>query len=266
MNIKVQSLSEWVDGLERTGRYSFTLEEVRLALSQEEVALKKALQRLCGKGRLVRAGRGFFVLVPLAYADTGCVPSEWFLADLMKYRGSPYYVGCLSAAALHGAAHQRPQELQVVVPHYLRDVVSPVLRIRFLRFAGMSAALTQPQRTQTGDIPISTPEWTAIDLIRFQKQYGSMDAAATVLTELAEVLDAKKLAAAASREPCNACLQRVGWLLDFIGCKKLTGPLTEVVRDRKPVYVPLNPSIKKRSGQRDATWAIIVNEKPEADL
>ena len=266
MNAKVQSLTEWVDGLERTGRFSFTLEEVRLALTQESPALKKALQRLCSKGRLVRAGRGFFVLVPLAYAAAGCVPSEWFLSDLMKFRGSPFYVGCLSAAALHGAAHQRPQELQVVVPHYLREVESPVLRIRFLRFAGMSAALTQPHRTQTGDIPVSTPEWTAIDLIRFQKHYGSMDAASTVLTEVAEVLDANKLAVAASREPCNACLQRLGWMLDFLGCQKLTGPLAEEVQGRKPVYVPLNPSIKQRRGQRDAKWAIIVNEKPEADL
>lgn len=266
MKTKVQSLGEWVDGLERIGRYSFTMEEVRLTMAQESPALKKALQRLCGRGRLVRVGRSFFVLVPLAYAAAGCVPSEWFLSDLMKYRGASYYLGCLSAAALHGSAHQRPQEIQVVVPHYLREVESSVLRIRFLRFAGMSAALTQPHRTQTGDIPVSTPEWTAIDLIRFQKHYGSMDAVATVLTEMAEVLDAKKLAVAARREPCNACLQRLGWMLDFLGCQKLTGPLAEEVQGRKPVYVPLNPSIKRRCGPRDVTWSIIVNEKPEADL
>lgn len=266
MNVKAQSLAGWVDGLEKVGRYSFALEEVRKALPQGTSALKKALQRLCRKGRLVRAGRGFFVLVPLAYATAGCVPSEWFVSDLMKYRGSPFYVGCLSAAVVHGAAHQRPQELQVVVSHYLRDVESPVLRIRFLRFAGLSKALTQPYRTQTGDIPVSTPEWTAIDLIRFHKHYGSMDASATVLTELAEKLDAKKLAVAASREPCTAYLQRLGWMLDFLGFQKLTGPLAEEMRGRNLVFVPLNASIKRRCGQRDANWAIIVNEKPEADL
>lgn len=266
MNEQGQSLGEWVDGLERSGRYSFTMEEARQALAQAAPALIKALQRLCGKGRLVRARRGFYVLVPLAYAAAGCVPAEWFLADLMKYLGSPYYVGCLSAAMLHGAAHQRPQELQVVVPEYLRGVDSPVLRIRFLRFSGMAAALTQPHRMQTGDIPVATPEWTAIDLIRFQKHYGSMDAAATVLTELAESLDADKLAAAARREPCNAVLQRLGWMLDSLGFQKLAAPLADEVRGRKTVYVPLNPSVKRRSGPRDAVWAIIVNEKPESEL
>jgi len=266
MNEQLQSLSEWVDGLERSGRYSFTVEEVRQALAREAPTLIKALQRLCRKHRLVRARRGFYVLVPLAYAAAGCVPAEWFLADLMKVLGSPYYVGCLSAAMRHGAAHQRPQELQVVVPDYLRGVDSPVLRIRFLRFSGMAAALTQPHRVQTGDIPVATPEWTAIDLIRFQKHYGSLDAAATVLTELAESLDADKLAAAARREPCNACLQRLGWMLTFLGFQKLTAPLAKEVQKRKPVYVPLNSSVKRRSGPRDAAWAIIVNEKPESEL
>ena len=207
---------------------------------------------MCGKGRLVRTRRGFYVLVPLAYAAAGCVPAEWFLSDLMKYLGSPFYVGCLSAAMMHGAAHQRPQELQVVVPEYLRGVDSPVLRIRFLRFSGMAVALTQPHRMQTGDIPVATPEWTAIDLIRFQKHYGSMDA--------------DKLAAATRREPCNAILQRLGWMLDSLGFQKLAAPLAGEVRGRKTVYVPLNPSVKRRSGPRDAAWAIIVNEKPESEL
>ncbi len=238
MNERIQSLGDWVDGLECSGRYTFTLDEVRKALALEASALGKALQRLCGKGRLVRARRGFYVLVPLAYTASGCVPAEWFLSDLMKYLGSTYYVGCLSAAMLHGAAHQRPQELQVVVPEYLRVVHTPVLRIRFLRFSGMAAALTQPHRMQTGDIPVATPEWTAIDLIRFQKHYGSLDAAATVLAELAESLNAEKLVVAARREPCNAVLQRLGWMLDFLGFQKLAVPLASEVRGRNTVYVP----------------------------
>ena len=255
-----------MDGLERVGRYAFPLEDVRQALALNATTLEKALQRLCGKGRLVRVRRGFYALVPLAYSAAGCVPAEWFLSDLMKHLGSPYYLGCLSAAVLHGAAHQHPQELQVVVPDHLRRVDTPVLRIRFLRFAGMAAALTQPHRTQTGDIPVSTAEWTAIDLMRFQSHYGSLDAAATVLTELAEVLDAEKIVAAASHEPCNAYLQRLGWMLDFLGRQALAAPLAAVVRGRKPVYVPLNPSLKRRNGKRDTRWMIMVNEEPESDL
>jgi hypothetical protein len=41
----------------------------------------------------------------------------------MKHMGRPYYVGLLPAAQLHGAAHHRPQEFQVVIP---KRTVRPV--------------------------------------------------------------------------------------------------------------------------------------------
>lgn len=260
------SLSDWVDGLEKSGRYSFTLDQARQGLSKKVETLEKALHRLHVKGRIHRVRKGFYVLVPLQYASVGVIPAEWFIADLMTFLGQPFYIGCLSAAERHGAAHQRPQEMQVVVPVHLRIVHTPVLRIRFLRFAGMAAAVTQPLRTYSGDIPLSSPEWTAIDLIRFQKHYGSMDAAATVLTELAESMDAKRLAASARREPCTALLQRLGWMLEFLKFEALTGPLyAEVVR-REAGFVALNSALKKHSGPRDARWKVLVNEVPESDL
>lgn len=266
MRGEFKGLSGWIDGLERAGRYSFTLDAARRELSHGKGAVTKGLQRLNAKGRIHRVRRGFYVLVPLEYASSGIIPTEWFLADLMAYIGHPFYLGCLSAAAVHGAAHQRPQETQVVVPEHVRMVRTPLLRVRFLRFAGMSAALTQDRRTQTGDIPVSTPEWTAIDLIRFHKHYGSMDAAATVLAELSEAMDADTLADAARREARNAYLQRLGWMLDHLGCDHLTHQLSKAVQARKPAYVPLNPSIEHRGGERNSRWSIIVNERPESDL
>ena len=266
MKTEQQNLGDWIDGLERTGRYSFTLDEVRQSRRMSAVALEKALQRQCAKGRLVRVRRSFYVLVPVAYSSAGCVPAEWFLSDLMTWLQIPYYVGCLSAAALHGAAHQRPQELQVVVPCQVRGIDIPVLRIRFLRFADMASARVSTHRTHTGDIPVSTPEWTAIDLIRFQKQYGSMDAATTVLTELSEMLDAGKLVDAAKHEKCTAYLQRLGWVLDFIGAQTLGNALANEVQARNPSYTALNSSIPLRKSPRNTRWRILENEKPEVDL
>ena len=265
MKTNPQNLGDWIDGLEKTGRYSFTLDEIRQNRPTSVAALEKALQRQCAKKRLVRVRRGFYVLVPLAYASVGCVPAEWFLPDLMEWLGIPYYVGCLSAAALHGSAHQRPQELQVVVPSQVRNVDTPVLRIRFLRFANMATARLSMHRTHTGDIPISTPEWTAIDLIRFQKQYGSMDAATTVLKELSEVLDVGKLIESAKHEKCTAYLQRLGWILDFVGANALGNVLVDTIQARSPSYTPLNPSIRSHKNSRNKRWRILENETPEVD-
>jgi len=263
MKRRPMSLSNWVDEIQRVGRYTFTRKEATRELNLCTNALDKSLQRATCQGRILRLRREFYVIVPLEYTVAGTVPTEWFIDDLMRFIGKPYYVGCLSAAALHGAAHQRAQEMQVVVPEHVRSVETRAVRIRFLQFAGMSQALTESRRTHTGDIPISTPEWTAIDLIRFQKHYGSMDAAATVLTE---PLDANKLAAAAGHERTSAYLQRLGWLLDFLGQERLTRSLHAVVVEQSPSYTPLNASLAKRTGRRDSRWRIVINEEPEADL
>lgn len=266
MKTESKSLADWVNQRQKSGLYAFTRSEVLQQLELRPGALAKALQRLSVAGRVACVRKGFYVIVPLEYQAIGSVPAEWFIDDLMSFIGQPYYVGCLSAAAIHGAAHQRPQEQQVVVPAHVRMVDKKAVRIRFLHFTEMDRAITQPWRTHTGDIPISTPEWTAIDLIRFQRHYGSMDAAATVLTELGEALDAQRLADAAHCEKCNAYLQRLGWMLDFVGFKDVTANLHSLLESRKPSFVALNASLKRRTGPGDRRWRVLINEMPESDL
>lgn len=261
-----KSLAKWVDERQKSGFYSFTRSEAGKQLGFGAAALSKALQRLSEAGRIVSVRPGFYIIVPLEYQVSGSIPTEWFIDDLMRFIGRAYYVGGLSAAAYHGAAHQRPQELQVVVPEHIRMVDKKSVRIRFLHFSDMDHAITELRRTHTGDIRVSSPEWTAIDLIRFQHHYGSMDAAATVLTELGEALDGKRLADAANRETCNAYLQRLGWMLDFCGFQDLTGDLYSIVDRRKPSFVPLNGSLKQRTGPGDRRWRVRINEMPESDL
>ncbi|MCK5802740.1 MAG: type IV toxin-antitoxin system AbiEi family antitoxin [Lentisphaeria bacterium] len=260
------SLEPWIDQLQKAGRYSFERADALRDLAISKPSLKKALQRASSRGRILPLRRDFYVIVPLEYGAVGAAPAEWFLDHLMTFLGSPYYVGGLSAAARHGAAHQRPQETQVAVANHLRNIDTHAVRIRFLRNAAMDHALTQPHRTQTGDIPVSTPEWTAIDLIRFQRQLGGMDAVATVLAELADALDPHQLVLAGERESTTAYLQRLGWILDFLGHEKITLPLHKCVLHRSPSFTPLNPSLKERNGDRDSHWRVIVNEEPEADL
>ena len=259
-------LTDWVNELQQEGRYAFTRDEARRKLAQSAGTLDQSLQRASAQGRILLLRRNFYVIVPLEYSSVGAPPTEWFLDDLMTFLDTSYYVGGLSAAAWHGAAHQRPQEMQIVVAESIRNVETRAVRIRFLRNASMKNALTETRRTQTGDVPVSTPEWTAFDLIRFQRRVGGMDAVATVLTELAEALDAEQLAAAADHEPTSAYLQRLGWMLNYLGHEQITASLHERVLRRCPSFTPLNSALKNRSGVRDSRWRVIVNEEPEADL
>ena len=73
----------------------------------------------------------------------------------MRFHDVPYYVGLLSAAALHGAAHQQPQEFQVVAGAILRPLTVGRVRIRFFFRREMAAAVTEKVKTSSGYIPVT---------------------------------------------------------------------------------------------------------------
>src|SRR3972149_1360927 len=102
--------SRFIEELLGQGRYTFTREEVARRLGTSPAAVSMSLHRLMKAKRLVLPRSGFYVIVDPQHRAAGTLPPEWFIDPLMKDMARPYYVGLLSAAQLHGAAHQRPQE------------------------------------------------------------------------------------------------------------------------------------------------------------
>lgn len=264
--MKSESIADYVDSLQSHGRYSFTKEEAARALSVSNVALTAALHRLSKKGRVLAVKRGFYVIVPLEYAVGGVVPAERFIDDLMKSMVLPYYVGLLTAAALHGAAHQQPQVFYVMVPKAQRPIEVSRLSIRFLKKAVLLATPVMAVKTATGFIRVSTPAATAIDLVAYQSRVGGMDRVATVLQELAEKLDADALVEAAKREKELPPIQRLGWLMEKLGLKEVANKLAEWIAQQGPIPTPLDPARPRKGYPRDARWNVIVNAEVEGEL
>ena len=77
-------------------------------------AFLDAAERLQRRGALVTPRRGFYVVVSPQFASWGAPPPAWYIDALMRYEDQAYYVGLLTAAALHGATHQAVMEFQVV--------------------------------------------------------------------------------------------------------------------------------------------------------
>ena len=178
------SVKEFVDGLQAEGRYCFTKKEVIKSLKLTPASLKFGLFRLCKKGRLRLIRRGFYVIVPLEYRSSGILPPLLFIHELMNFIGKPYYVGLLSAASLYGAAHQQPQELQVITKSPERTVLVERARIHFFMKSQIENTTLTQVKGDTGYIHVSTPEDTAFDLVRYSRQLGGLNQIATVLMEL----------------------------------------------------------------------------------
>ncbi|MHB8772653.1 MAG: type IV toxin-antitoxin system AbiEi family antitoxin domain-containing protein [Syntrophales bacterium] len=259
-------LPSWVDSRQEQGLYFFTREEAIQSLQFTEEAFKKAAARLAKKNRILRIRSGFFVIIPLEYRSSGILPAEWFIADLMAYLEQPYYVGLLSAAALHGAAHQQPQQFQVVTTAPQREVRKKGLAIRFLFKTNFKATPVTQIKVQTGHIFVSSPEATALDLIRYARSIGGLDRVMTVLQELGEAMDAAKLSDAIKADGSLVCGQRLGWLMEKSGYAALVKELAGFIADKNPPVTRLDPSLPGADSEKDARWRLLINTDVEGDL
>ena len=259
------SLEKWIDDLQAHGKYSFLRREALSGSGLSSEAVKKALQRIAARGHVAKAKDYFFVIVPLEYSNSGAPPASWFIHDLMAAMERAYYVGLLSAAGLHGASHQQPQEFQVITDRPIRPITIGRTKIRFFVSKFVDNAATMNVKTPTGAMRVSTPETTVVDLVRFSKVAGQLDNVATVISEMAPTLDSKKLIAAvrAIHDVPNA--QRLGYILDMVHARSLAKSLNGWVERQSAGPVPLRPSRSRRAGKEDRRWHVLVDEPLEIE-
>jgi predicted transcriptional regulator of viral defense system len=258
-------LSSFVEGLQASGRYTFRRTEAEAANSRSPVAVQASLRRLKQKGRIVSPRRGFYVIVPAEYRAAGAPPVSWFIHDLMGYLGQPYYVGLLSAAAIHGAAHQQPMVFQVITDRRTRPIHVGRGRIQFVVSAHVNEVPVTQVETETGTMRVSTPAATAFDLVRHAAQAGHLSNVATVLAELGESIDPDRLRAMArsSRVPD---VQRLGYLLDLVQLSALADRLAEVLATRSHRRVPLHPGLQDPGVDVEPRFRVAPNVTVEPDL
>src|SRR5690606_2408354 len=249
---------DYVEALATRGRHHFTSGEARETMGASAAATKLALNRLRQQGLLAMPARGFYVIVPPEYRSLGCLPAEQFIPALMVEKGLPYYAGLLSAAQYYGAAHHRPQAFQVFLRGNRRPLACGKVRVDFIARKRIHDVPVRKFNTPRGEIRVSSPEATAIDLAGYPRHAGGLDQVATVLAELAETMDGALLPEAAATAPLPWA-QRLGYLLDLVEAGFVTGPLKDYVQERARLYTPLVPGQVSTKAERNPDWRVIVN-------
>jgi len=258
------SAAAFLEDLQAKGRACFTTQEAADALGESMLAARAALRRLKARRRIADPYRGFHVIVPPEYRVLGCRPADQFVPDLMAHLGEPFYVALLSAAAYHGSAHQAPMTFQVMVPTARRAIVCGDVRVDFVARHDMSATPVVQRNTPMGVLRVASAEATALELVGYPERCGYLDNVATVLSELAERLDAGFLAQEARRAPV-AWVQRLGYLLARVGADDLAVGLEPVLAERTMFLVALAPWKSMVGAPRDARWSLAVNVDVEPD-
>ena len=256
--------ANYLVSLAARGRHHFTTEEAAAALGSSIPAVRAALRRLKSKGEIADPYRGFHVIVPPEYRRLGSLPADQFVPQLMERLGEPYYVALLSAAELHGAAHQRPQAFQVMVKRNRRAIVCGEVRVQFVARNDMGSTSVVEKKTPRGPLRVASPEATALELVGYADQSGGLDNVASVLAELVEAIDADRLVSECGRSPV-AWVQRLGHLLDLTEHRDLADQLAPLVACAKDV-APLVRAKSRSGAPRDERWKLAVNATVEPDL
>ena len=125
-------IDEYLDELRSKGRYAFTLDEPKERFNVSDKALNQNMYRVKLKKKIVQVRKGFYTLLPAEYSRQGIIPVNMFVDDMMKALGKKYYVGLISAAALHGAGHQQPMETFIITERpALRSIRNKKLKLNF---------------------------------------------------------------------------------------------------------------------------------------
>ena len=190
----------------------------------------------------------------------------------MKHLGHNYYIGLISAAALHGSSHQQPQSFTVITnSDNIKSKVSRNVDLRFFVKSRINNELLQRRNASYGEVMISDPLMTALDLILYENRIGGLERAATVIDELAEELSITSSNPSLWESFPIPVIQRLGYILEAVlGYPELGDAVHQRVRSMGNGFRKsfLNPRIKPSSAGEysfDPKWKIIVNTNLELD-
>ncbi len=250
------------------GRHFVTTDEIGELVGVSPASVRQSLRRPNAAKQIVAVTHGAWVAVPPEFRAAGAPPPAHFIDPLMRLLGHPYYVGFLSAAALHGASHQAAMAFQVATPAVLRDRSVGAGRLQFVRRADAAKRAVVERVVPTGRIRVSTPEVTVLDLVEAPNLGGGLSNVATVVAQLVEdgKVDSGALADQAHGYP-RAVAQRAGHLLDtmadHVGSSLNLDSLRQLVEHGDTVPLAVH---RKHAGDVDRRWRVLVNAEIEPDL
>jgi predicted transcriptional regulator of viral defense system len=259
----VPSIADLPDALISEGRYWVSSAEAAQLAGVSPKHVYPGLQRLRRRGAMFSPARGLYVVVPPEYRSWGVLPGELFIDAMMRALGRNYYVSLLSAAAMHGAAHQAPQLFQVMVDRHVADRDIGRVRLRFYANEYLEEMAVEERQVDTGRIRLATRETTLVDLVVHPDDAGGLNNVATVIAEIGD-LDVPALARLASLRS-RSVARRLGWLLERFREDLELEPLREVALAQDGHPTRLVRALPAR-GPIDPRWNLQVNSTVEPDL
>ncbi|MGA8353366.1 MAG: type IV toxin-antitoxin system AbiEi family antitoxin [Solirubrobacteraceae bacterium] len=257
------TITDLPDTLLSQGRYWISSAEAAGIAGIPVSHVYSGLARLRNRGAMFSPTRGFHVVVPPEYRAWRVLPGELFIDGMMRALKRDYYVSLLTAAAMHGAAHQAPQLFQVMVQRPLagRDIEG--IRLRFYLNEHLDQMSVEERQVHTGRLRLATRESTLVDLIAHPSAGGGLSNIATVMIEIGD-LDVDELARLAALRS-RSIARRLGWMLQQFRDDLALQPLRLAAEADNGYPTRLVRALPARGGI-DQAWGVQINAAVEPDL
>jgi hypothetical protein len=247
------------------GCVAFSLNDLIKESGLSSIAARNQLRRLPGKVIRVSPRQPFFLIISPEYREMGAPPAMWWLHEYFHWLGRPYYLALQSAAGAFGSNPQALQVTQVMIDRPCRAVKVGRLQIRFFVKRNILQTPTQQLSQAPAPLYISTPEATAFDLINYASRVGGIDHAAETIAPLLPKLRVRELKQVLNAENAPTIAQRLGFVLEAKGAKKLADAIYNWLPD-KLITIPLSPLKSKRRKFPVAEHWQVLNNSNELKL
>jgi predicted transcriptional regulator of viral defense system len=245
----------------KRGRKTFSFKELAVFKEGNVNSAKQYIKYYTGKSVIKNLSKGFYAVYSPTEKDSGVISPGDFIDQLMSYKRINYYTGLLSAASFFGATHYRPIVYQVVVNKQVHTPENILNGLSFHRKKCFPDNCIIKQKGNYGYINYSSPALTAYDLIKYEKESGTISNIIPVISELIQHLKSSDIKYLLKNDLEVTYIQRFGLILEKLGAFKLIKPLYEYSK-RAAVFTPLS-RLGNKTGNKNFKWKIIENVNTE---
>jgi len=241
----------------KNGRKTFSFKELAIFKGNNVNAAKQYIKYSVSKRIIKNLSEGFYAINSPSEKDSGIIPPDDFIDRLMHYKGINYYTGLLSASALYGAAHNRPLIYQVITEKQVHTPKKILGGINFHRKKYFPENCIVKQKGNYGYINYSSPALTAYDIIKYEKECGTISNIIPVISAMLSQIKISGIKILLKNDLEVAYIQRLGFIFEKLEATEIIKPLIELSR-KATAYIPLS-RLGNKSGKKNKKWKITEN-------
>jgi AbiEi antitoxin C-terminal domain len=251
-------LARVLEDRQARGKLVGALDELARDAGLSRLAARRQFERLAPKAVRLPGRPSLLLTVPPEDRPRGAPPVAAWLHDYMSRRAPHYYVGLLSAAALHGSSSQVPLATQVVVPHPLQAFELGRVRIEFIAKRRADRTPLVELAGIAAPMNVSTPAATLLDLVGFSRRVGGMARVLEIARGLKPKITARDLREALLAGVPTPVMQRTGHLLEQLECSSLAS-VVERLLPSTCAWVPLQTGASANHAPGIERWHLLDN-------